>query len=128
MEFKNNFEPLFKIDDVINNEAVLNEYIQQINKYINSNKTINEIMIYARNICDGLPSNEELFILLKSDKNINDKGLFGKIIEYSLFGQKPNCNSNADLVNLGYDIKSCAFKSLKNNEKNYFYNYIFNFI
>ena len=119
MEIISESESLFKINDVITNEAILNNYIQELNKYnINKNKTINELIIYARNICDGLPNEKELFILLHSNNNINDKGLFGKIIEYSLFCQKPNCSSTADLISLGCDIKSCAFKTLQNNDKN----------
>lgn len=106
----------FNISNVISNENVLQNYLQDLNKNI-KNKTISEILTYARSICNGLPS-EENISMLKNDKNIKDKGLFGKIIEYGFFGQKPNSSSGSDLINLGYDIKTCQFKTLKNNGKN----------
>lgn len=106
----------FNISDVISNEAIMNSYIQELNKYI-KNKTSLEMINYARSICSGLPSEEEL-TQLKTLKNTNDKGLYGKILEYGVFGQKPNSDSNPDLVHLGYDIKSCAFKTLSNSGKN----------
>ena len=110
---KDIFEYKFNISIVINNESIINDYIYEINSFI-KNKTIYEVLIHVRKICFGLPSEQELIEMLKSDKNIKDKGLFGKIIEYGFFGQKPNNNSNCDIVKLNYDIKSCAFKELKN--------------
>jgi hypothetical protein len=102
------------ISDIISNENLLYDYIQKLNHYTKT-KTIREILNFARSICHGLPSEEELNPLQKSDKCIKDKGLFGKIIEYGLFGQKPNSDSTPDLIKLGYDIKSCAFKNVHDN-------------
>ena len=113
----------FNISNVISNKIVLYKYLEDLNLYI-KNKTIcesitlHEIITYARNICQGLPSEEDLIENLKSNKNTKDKGLTGKIIEYGLFGKKPNCDSSPDIIKLGYDIKTCAFKSLKNGGKN----------
>lgn len=107
----------FNILDVVSNEVVLFKYIQDLNLNL-KNKSIHEIITYARSICNGLPSEEKLIEELKSSKNATDKGLTGKIIEYGLFGQKPNSDSSPDIVKLGYDIKSCVFKSLKNGGKN----------
>ena len=107
----------FNILDVVTSEVVLFKYIQDLNLNL-KNKSIHEIITYARSICNGLPSEEKLIEELKSSKNTTDKGLTGKIIEYGLFGQKPNSDSSPDIIKLGYDIKSCAFKSLKNGGKN----------
>ena len=90
-------------------------YINLLNKFINqNNKTINDVFEYARIICSGLPTHEELIKMFDTPKR--DKGLFGKIIEYALFGQTPNSNSTSDLIYIGYDIKSCTFKSTKNGK------------
>ena len=106
------------ISDIIGNEDHLNNYIDELNQFIKMKKTTLELIEYARSICYGLPSEEKLTEILSNSKNIKDKGLFGKIVEYGLFGQKPNSYSTPDLIKLGYDIKACAFKTLKNTGKN----------
>jgi hypothetical protein len=103
--------------DVLSNKTVLYKYLEYLNKII-KNKSLREILQCARSICSGLPSEEELIKNLLSNKNKTDKGLTGKIIEYGLFGQKPNSDSSPDIIKLGYDIKTCAFKTLKNGGKN----------
>jgi hypothetical protein len=103
--------------DVVSNITVLRKYLEYLNKNI-KNKSLREILQCARSICCGLPSEEELIKNLLSNKNKTDKGLTGKIIEYGLFGQKPNSDSSPDIIKLGYDIKTCAFKTLKNGGKN----------
>jgi hypothetical protein len=103
--------------DVLSNITVLRKYLEYLNKNI-KNKSLREILQCARSICSGLPSEEELIKNLLSNKNKTDKGLTGKIIEYGLFGQKPNSDSSPDIIKLGYDIKTCAFKTLKNGGKN----------
>jgi hypothetical protein len=103
--------------DVVSNITVLRKYLEYLNKNI-KNKSLREILQCARSICSGLPSEEELIKNLLSNKNKTDKGLTGKIIEYGLFGQKPNSDSSPDIIKLGYDIKTCAFKTLKNGGKN----------
>ena len=106
--------------DVVSNKTVLYKYLEYLNKNIKNikNKSLREIIQCARSICSGLPSEEELIKNLLSNKNKTDKGLTGKIIEYGLFGQKPNSDSSPDIIKLGYDIKTCAFKTLKNGGKN----------
>ena len=107
----------YNLTDVLSNKIILYKYLEDLNKNI-KNKSLREIMQYARAICNGLPSEEDLIEKLISNKNKTDKGLTGKIIEYGLFGQKPNSDSSPDIVKLGYDIKTCAFKTLKNGGKN----------
>ena len=109
----------FSISAVVSDEDIMNKYIQYLNIYIKIKKTtLREILVEARRICDGLLSEEDLIAELKNDNNKRDKGLFGKIIELGLFAQKPNSSSKPDLDQLGYDIKSCGFKNLKNTGKN----------
>ena len=105
------------IGTVIGNTSALNAYIDNLSTYI-KNKSVREILEYARSICSGLPIIEEIIIQLNTGKKEKDKGLFGKSIEYGLFGQKPNSDSTPDLVQLGYDIKTCAFKHTKKAGKN----------
>jgi hypothetical protein len=115
----------FNILDVISNRVSLYNYVEDLNLYIKNKRlsvsvtvSLREIMHYATTICSGLPSEEEIIENLKSNNNTRDKGLTGKIIEYGLFGQKPNQDSSPDISKLGYDIKTCAFKSLINGGKN----------
>ena len=107
----------YNLTDVLSNKIILYKYLEDLNKNI-KNKSLREIMQYARAICNGLPCEEDLIEKLISNKNKTDKGLTGKIIEYGLFGQKPNSDSSPDIIKLGYDIKTCAFKTLKNGGKN----------
>ena len=107
----------YNLTDVLSNKIILYKYLEDLNKNI-KNKSLRKIMQYARTICNGLPSEEDLIEKLISNKNKTDKGLTGKIIEYGLFGQKPNSDSSPDIIKLGYDIKTCAFKTLKNGGKN----------
>lgn len=104
------------LNDIISNVTIMNDYMQDLHN--SPNKTIKGIFDYARTICDGLPSEEDIFETFKTYKHTTDKGLFGKIIEYGIFRQKPNSSSAPDLHTLGYDIKACAFKPLKTTGKN----------
>jgi hypothetical protein len=105
------------IASIVKSAATLDDYTNRLNHFLKNNKkNISETLSYARTQCTGLPTEEEL-MMLKTDKSCKDKGLFGKIIEYGLFGQKPNSDSSPDLVHLDCDIKSCVFKTLKNTGK-----------
>lgn len=105
------------IASIVRSKADLMDYINRLNHFLKINKkNISETISYARTLCTGLPTEEEV-MMLKTDKSSKDKGSFGKIIEYALFGQKPNSDSNPDLVHLDCDIKSCVFKTLKNTGK-----------
>ena len=107
---------IYNIHEVCSCENILNEYINDLNNYIkNGSVTIKDTINYAKSICGYLPSYEDI-TLLNTDKFNNDKGIIGKILEYALFAQKPNSDSSPDLKNLNTDIKSCAFKSIKNGK------------
>jgi hypothetical protein len=107
----------FKIAEVVSTYSVLYQYIRTLNLFGKGTKTCGEVLAYARTICTGLPSDTELRSALQKESNAKDKGLFGKVVELGLFGQKPNCDAAADLV-CGLDIKSCALKTLANGNRN----------
>ena len=101
------------IANVISQAASLSLYINSINAFIKINKpTVRLAAAYARTICEGLPSEADVITALQKDTNLKDKGAFGKITEYAFFNQKPNSSALTDLP-CGYDIKSCALKTLK---------------
>jgi hypothetical protein len=94
-------------------------YIKDLNSFIKNkteSATLQDLSNFSKSICNGLPSKEEIVDILKNTKN--DKGICGKYIEYSFFGIRPNSDSTPDLNELGIDIKSTAFKTLKNGTKN----------
>jgi len=106
------------ISNIITNEDILKMYIELLNQRIALSCTLSELCIYARSICDGLPSDTDVSSNFTNDKCHNDKGLYGKICEYALFNQKPNSNSHSDLKELEIDIKTCGMKLLKNSNYN----------
>lgn len=109
---------LFNSTDVATTYSVLCQYICGLNLFLKGNKkTSGDVLAYAREICSGLPSDLEMRAVLQKESNAKDKGLFGKVIELGLFGQKPNCDAAADLA-CGLDIKSCALKTLLNGNRN----------
>jgi len=76
--------------------------------------SLREILSKVRAHYDGLPSEADMHAEFNKR---TDKGLFGKIIEYGFFGQKPNSKSTHDLA-CGVEIKACAFKVLRNGNVN----------
>uniref|UniRef100_A0A6C0B9C1 Uncharacterized protein n=1 Tax=viral metagenome TaxID=1070528 RepID=A0A6C0B9C1_9ZZZZ len=107
---------MFTLLTILKNKNSLCDYIKALNA--NKGKSLREWLNYARSICDGLPSEENMLAQLVSEKSAKDKGLVGKIIEYGFFGQKPNSDSSPDIIALKCDIKSCAFKLFKKIGKN----------
>jgi hypothetical protein len=91
------------------------DYINRLNKTItqlkqsHSNVTLRLLMDEVHNICPELKEfcqeNEEKFKVT----SVKDKGVVGKIVEFYLFGNLPNCNSCSDTP-YG-DIKATHFKS-----------------
>jgi len=107
---------MFTLSTILNNKTSLCEYIKTLNT--NKGKLLRDWLNFARSICDGLPSEENISSIFVREKSTKDKGLVGKMIEYGFFGQKPNNNSSPDIGALNCDIKSCAFKLLKKLGKN----------
>ena len=111
-------EPL-NIADVRSNRSQLERYIKMLSSFMVSTNDCNQFTLfeYARKNCVGLPTEQEVRTKFDTTKGQKDKGLFGKVVEYGLFGQKPNSDAAPDLL-CGLDIKSCVFKKLKKGGKN----------
>ena len=102
------------------------EYIQILNNIIKEiillkgYCTLNNLIKTIHDLSDEL---EEYCITNKDKFKINsmkDKGLVGKIVEFYLFGNLPNNNSNPDMI-YG-DIKTTHFKKIGCLKDNYIYN------
>ena len=83
-------------------------------KYINflkahKNKPITDILKCGRTLCPELPTQDELDNYFANSKPTN-KGLRGQIIEYGMFGNKPNSDKKPDLGE--YDVKVTTFKKI----------------
>lgn len=88
-------------------------FLTELNKQ--SFLSVNHMIDYCREICPELPCKDTCNAFLNT-LQAKDKGSLGKIIEYAIFGQKPNNDSSADLTDI--DIKVTHFKKLKNNNYN----------
>jgi hypothetical protein len=90
-------------------------FINTINTYIKLHENrcmLGNLINYVRYSC---PELKDLYLSNKDkfkSKCINDKGIFGKILEFEVFGNLPNSNSAPDLSYA--DIKVTHFKKLKN--------------
>ena len=107
-----NSSETFTLSEIQNYQDKFYRYIEILNKY--KNISLDEIILKARVLIPEL-NNFKLEDIKTTQK---DKGGKGKIIEYCLFGQKPNCISEPDYGNLGIEIKVTNFKKLKNNGLN----------
>jgi len=112
---KSIIENSMNLQNIKSSDENLKEYINRLNKNINSNTSVKNILFYAKTICNELPKLDDIYELFKN-YGIRDKGNLGKIIEYGLFNQKPNSDSNPDLFER--DIKVTKFKKIKVNNYN----------
>jgi len=110
---KINRKETFTLFNIQNDLYIFKEYIRRLNKYKNKIK-YSKLILKARVLIPELNN----FKLSNVKTKQKDKGRKGKIIEYCLFGQKPNCISLPDYGNLGIEIKITNFKKLKNNGYN----------
>ena len=81
------------------------------------NKPLQEVIEYAHSICPDLKAEVEAKKHLFNSAKSRDKGNIGKIVEFFIFGQLPNSDTNPDLL-WGADIKATHFKSNKNGHFN----------
>lgn len=94
------------------NAISFNYYITKLNEFIKGGST--SVSSLIKKVHEKYP---ELKIFYEKNKDnfkitsVKDKGLIGKIIEFSLFGNLPNNNSCPDT--LYGDIKTTHFKELK---------------
>ena len=95
------------------------KYINILNTHIklyDGNCTLGNLINYVRNSC---PELKDLYISNKDkfkSKCTCDKGIFGKLVEFELFGNLPNSNSAPDLSYA--DIKVTKFKEMKKSRYN----------
>jgi hypothetical protein len=105
----------FTMDFIKNNP----DFICRINTFIklyDNRCKLGNLTNYVRYSCPELNdyyfSNKDKF----KSKCKNDKGIFGKLVEFEVFGNLPNSNSAPDLSYA--DIKVTKFKKLKNDGYN----------
>lgn len=103
------------IKEIKDNEELFYSYINEINKI--APNAIEDVINHIKDNMGilGLPSNDDINELFKSYK-VSDKGCLGKLLEYALFNQKPNSDSNPDLKE--GDFKVTTFKKLQNGNYN----------
>ena len=92
-------------------------YVSSLNLFLKNSPTVCGVIHYARTLCDGLPSDDELHKMFAC-YGARDKGNLGKILEFALFGQKPNCDACPDFEKLGIDLKVTKLKTMKNKNMN----------
>ena len=96
---------MFKLNDIQTNEEICLLYLNslELNKPLKVViKQAHELCLELKNFCE---KNENSF---KADKS-KDKGSIGKIVEFKIFGQLPNCEQKCDLL-FDRDIKTTTFK------------------
>ena len=104
---------MFTLNGIQTVEAISKKFISSLP----SGKPLSEVISVAHTLCPELKTsvqaNESTFRSRKS----RDKGSVGKIVEFYLFGQLPNCDPNPDLA-WGADIKATHFKANKQGHFN----------
>jgi len=79
------------------------------------NKSLQQVIDYVHSICPQLKEEVEAKKATFNSSKKKDKGNLGKIVEFFIFGQLPNCYPTPDLP-WGADIKTTHFKSVYNNK------------
>ena len=108
---------MIQITEITSSLAAFRNYITSLNLFLKTSPPVCTTIQYARTLCDGLPSEEEVYKQFNC-YGARDKGNLGKILEFSLFGQKPNCDACPDLEKLGIDLKVTKLKTMKNKNMN----------
>tara|TARA_B110000211_G_C14037927_1_gene535424 strand:+ start:125 stop:1024 length:900 start_codon:yes stop_codon:yes gene_type:complete len=100
----------YNIKEILSSDVILIKYCENLNEFLyKKEKTIFELIKYAKLICYYLPSFNNLKIFLNKN-NKKNKGKIGTFLEYALFGRKPNGDSNCDFSER--DLKCIHFKSV----------------
>jgi hypothetical protein len=90
-----------KLEDIQRNDCVLDNYIHRLNTNCKKQygKIINlgQLRDESRKIIPELPTNNEISNIFRNYRIKGDKGIIGKVLEYSIFGLKPNNESKPDL-------------------------------
>jgi hypothetical protein len=103
---------MFRLKSIQQNQAQCVAFLSQLP----IGKTLKEVIQVAHGLVPELKSyvedNKYSFKM-----TTRDKGSVGKIVEFYIFGQLPNCDPNPDL-GWGADIKATHFKTNKNGHYN----------
>ena len=107
---------IYSLNDIVTKRDSYDKYTKDINAYIKKNKPVSlkDILSFVEMICPDLKLLHDLTYF--KGKPLN-KGIFGQVIEQALFGNKPNCISEADLYTLGIELKIIPMKELKKTTK-----------
>ena len=104
---------IFSLKAIRNNATICRVFLQSLPK----NKPLQEVIEYAHSVCPHLKAEVEAKQHIFNSAKSRDKGNLGKIVEFFIFGQLPNCDPNPDLA-WGADIKATHFKTNKNGHFN----------
>ena len=104
---------MFTLNGIQTVEAVSKQFIASLP----SNKTLAEVISVAHTLCPELKASVQANETTFRSRKSRDKGSVGKIVEFYLFGQLPNCDPNPDLA-WGADIKATHFKTNKQGHFN----------
>jgi|TARA_R110001599_G_scaffold187559_2_gene382017 hypothetical protein len=104
---------IFSLKAILNNATICKVFLQSLPK----NKPLQEVIEYAHSVCPHLKAEVEAKKHIFNSSKKQDKGNLGKIVEFYLFGQLPNCDPNPDLA-WGADIKATHFKTNKHGHFN----------
>jgi hypothetical protein len=100
------------LHEIKTNKKILQKYITELDNLCPAN--VYTIETHAHKLCPELDiyykKNIDFFTV--KNKNPKDKGIVGKYIEFSLFGNLPNNKNIHDLQN-GYDVKTTHFHKSK---------------
>ena len=103
----------FLLKHILNDPIVCEVFLRSLPK----NRILQEVIEYAHSVCPGLKEFVEDNKHGFNSSKKQDKGNLGKIVEFYLFGQLPNCDPNPDLA-WGADIKATHFKTNKHGHFN----------
>ncbi len=99
---------MFSLNAIRGNKSVCMNFINALQTSKPLADVINQAHILCPELKECVEKNRETF----NSKKGRDKGNLGKIVEFYLFGQLPNCDPNPDLE-WGGDIKATHFKKNK---------------
>ena len=104
---------MFSLSDIQNNKATCLSYTSNLTL----RRPLQEVITQAHTLCPELKEFVTHNLHKFNSTKKKDKGNLGKVVEFYLFGQLPNCDANPDL-GWGADIKATHLKVLKSGHYN----------
>ena len=104
---------MFSLSDIQNDKSTCLSYT----KHLTLRRPLNEVIIEAHTLCPELREFVSTNLHKFNSTKKRDKGNLGKVVEFYLFGQLPNSDSNPDL-GWGADIKATHLRVLKSGHYN----------